>query len=323
MNKKYSYKELILVIIIIIIFTLIFNSKAYLNWATGLKANIFRQIFLNIFKPIDNFAEILYLDSIYKNNRKIFLGILNKPVKNVEKNLDPVEKEEDYYSIKKPLKIIMLGDSMIKEAISMAFLKLNKNKEELNITVSAFYSSGLARIDVFDWLEQLEKDFSNGYDVAIVMIGMNDGQDIIDNDKRVVLFTDEWQRIYKERLNRFLTKIDKNVKKIIWIGLPFMRDRGYNERMIKLNNIIKEECSNFENIFFLDPNKILYNNEEYKEYIKIKDKLIQVRIYDGKHFTKEGASLIMEDAIKIIYNNFKFESILDIKRDKLIDIKDF
>ena len=93
--------------------------------------------------------------------------------------------------------------------------------------------------------------------------------------------------------------------------------------MIKLNDIIKKECDNFKNILFVDSNKILYNNNEYKEYIKIKEKFVQVRIYDGKHFTKEGASLIMEDVIKIIYNNFKFEGIPVFKRDKLIEIKDF
>jgi len=323
MERKYCYKDVIIVIIIIIFFTLFFNSKGYINWAINLKSVVFKKIFLNILTPVDKIANILYLDSIYLNLRGLFLSLIKDRDKDKSGDI-PLEKDQEEseinYSTKNPLKIIMLGDSMIKESISMAFLKLTKDNKELTTYVSAFYSSGLSRIDAFDWFKQLDSDLINKYDFAVIMLGMNDAQDIIENDRRIILFTEEWNKIYKDRLNLFIQKINSNVKKIVWIGLPFMRDKGYNERMIKLNNLIKEECNKYDNLFFLDPNKILYNNEGYKEYIKIKDKFVQVRIYDGKHFTKDGAILIMEELIKIIYNSFKFETPVNINRFQMIDL---
>lgn len=325
MEKRYDQKEICIVLVIVIILTLIFNSKAYLNWANNLKVGIFREVFLSFIKPIDMVSEILYLDSIYKNTRRGFLSFVNEKYKKSIKKEEIIENNiETNYSVKNPLKIIMLGDSMIKEALSMAFLKLTKNNDELHTTVSAFYSSGLSRVDIFDWNNHLNLEIvDKKYDFAIVMLGMNDAQDIIEDNKNITLFTKKWEEIYKDRLKEFLAKLSINLKKSAWLGLPVMRDSKYNERMMKLNNIIKNECDNFENILFIDSNKILYNNCEYKEYIKVKDKLIQVRLYDGKHFTKDGALIIMEDVIKIIYNIFKFESLPKINRHKLIKIKDF
>lgn len=325
MNREYREKEIFPVILIVIIFTLLFNSKGYINWAINLNSVIFKEFFLNILRPIDKIAEILYFDSIYTKSRELFLNLFLKQEK--KKDISIINKKEDMenieeknYSIKNPLKIIMIGDSMIKEAISMAFLKLTKDNKELNTTVSAFYSSGLTRVDSFDWFKQLDLDFVDRYDLAIVMLGMNDAQDMIENNKRVVLFTDQWNSIYRDRLKRFIEKINSNVKKIIWIGLPVMRDKNYNKRMSKLNSLIEEECSKYDNIFFIDSNKILYNNGEYKEYIKIKERLVQVRVYDGKHFTKEGAMLVVEEGIKIIYNTFRFESIANIKTTRESDL---
>jgi hypothetical protein len=82
-------------------------------------------------------------------------------------------------------------------------------------------SSGLNRIDYYDWYARTRK-IINDYqpDVVIVLFGANDTQDITDfQGKSRVILSKEWQKADQERVEKYAKLLNSSsVRKVYWIG---------------------------------------------------------------------------------------------------------
>src|SRR5690606_30742540 len=68
----------------------------------------------------------------------------------------------------------------------------------------------------------------NNFDLAVVIIGINDRQEISANGQSYAPLTDGWRMEYQARLNAFLGALRSARKPVIWVGLPPMAKAEYS-----------------------------------------------------------------------------------------------
>jgi len=137
-----------------------------------------------------------------------------------------------------PRVVALAGDSMM--AVGLSDILLRETAANPNVRViKAFRSgTGLARPDVFDWMEEYPAMIgSEQPDAVIVAIGANDGQGFQEDGKVLAFGSDAWVQVYQQRIAAFLSLLTQNGATVVWVGLPPMKSAQFNEKAAEINRI--------------------------------------------------------------------------------------
>jgi hypothetical protein len=157
-------------------------------------------------------------------------------------------------------------------------------------------SSGLNRIDYYDWYartSEIIKDYQP--DVAVVMFGGNDTQDITDfQGKYRVVGTKEWQKAYRERVEKYAKLLAaSSVRKVYWIGQARSNKSGYRKLFPMMNDIYREASKSHPKIEFISTWETFAEGGEFAAVVADKSgKRGYVKVSDGVHFTLHGSRII-------------------------------
>ncbi len=200
----------------------------------------------------------------------------------------------------KPYKsFLLVGDSIMgflgvsfENKIKKSDYNIQKIKLEFKI------SSGLNRIDFYDWYSNTKKLIQqNNPDVMIVVFGGNDDQGIIDvNGKAQEELTPKWEKAYEERVERYAKLLDEYaVRKVYWIGHPISNMDRYNKFFPIFNRIYKEVSKSHPKIEFVDYwDLFAVNGKFYPIGNDNQGKRARVRYNDGIHPTEFGADMMID-----------------------------
>ena len=112
--------------------------------------------------------------------------------------------------------------------------------EDPNIVVitEAEGSSGLVRPDYFDWPGRVADEIAkNSFDIAVMIIGINDRQSMTLGEASYRSLTPEWSAEYSARVTRIVQQLRAANKPTIWIGLPPMEAPKFGQAMVQVNEI--------------------------------------------------------------------------------------
>jgi len=193
----------------------------------------------------------------------------------------------------RPRMVVLTGDSMM--AVGLGAGLMRKANEDRNLRIVRAFKSGtgLARPDVFNWIDQYPAMLgSEKPDVVIVAIGANDGQSFVVDGKVVSFGTEEWRKVYQSRVADFLATVENTGATVLWVGLPPMRSEPFNQRISIVNRIAYTVVSE-------DPKAAWWSTASFvgdatgsfREFAELPNgRLVRLRAPDGVHFTEEGAS---------------------------------
>lgn len=100
--------------------------------------------------------------------------------------------------------------------------------------------SGLARPDIHDWAAALPKiQESNGIDIAVMMLGVNDSQPLRDGDNGFAFGTDGWKAAYGVRVDRLISILKAKGSAVYWLGLPPLGARTLDANMSVISDVQK------------------------------------------------------------------------------------
>ncbi|MFN6979652.1 MAG: DUF459 domain-containing protein [Gemmobacter sp.] len=104
-------------------------------------------------------------------------------------------------------------------------------------------SSGLTRIDFFDWDAKL-RDYlaAETIDVAFVSMGANDAQRIVLTDKVLDFETEAWAEVYGARVAATIAQLGAAGAAVVWVGLPTASSARYARRLDWLNGIYEAQA---------------------------------------------------------------------------------
>ncbi len=137
-----------------------------------------------------------------------------------------------------PGKVLIMGDSHAHSLKDEAIFHRAGARWQADIL--GISSSGLARRDFYDWLNFARSPESGGYDLYVVILGTNDGQNSHGTDDEV-FGTLEWEYLYTARVESLITEL-KARGEVIWVSIPPVRDESLRRKTEYLQALIDEVC---------------------------------------------------------------------------------
>ncbi len=202
-------------------------------------------------------------------------------------------------------RLAVFGDSLATD-LSKALDRFYAEDPNLVVLDQGVNSSGFVRSDFFDWESEIDKKIAeNSFDLAVVIIGINDRQELSVDGTTYEPLTDQWNAAYQARISEFLGKLRAARKPVIWIGLPPMAKSQYSAAISQISNI--QRLASFSGgAEFLDIyERFLGEDGKYSSYgPDLNGQNAQMRKDDGIHFTSAGADKLafyLSQSIQTIY----------------------
>lgn len=190
--------------------------------------------------------------------------------------------------------VLVVGDSMIK-LVAASLAREFAVHPGIEVVPQVRIGSGLARLDLYDWHAALQQLAPLKPEVAVVMFGGNDGQPMKTAGGVVEPGSPGWVAEYGRRVERTIAILQGiGVRKIVWVGLPDMREERL-ERMAKdVNGIVRAQAQGKAAVVFFETAPMFsVEPGKFSPYILgPRGRPIHVRSSDGGHLNTTGADLL-------------------------------
>ena len=186
-------------------------------------------------------------------------------------------------------RVVVLGDSL-GEGLWSGLYRAFEEDKTLEFIQHAKPNSGFARVDSYDWNEQLAKLLKEDtYQIAVVMFGASDAQGVRSGKEWLKVGSEGWREIYGQRVEAFVKQLRAANVAVYWVGLPIMRSPTQNEDAEKLNDVYREKA-------FINGARYVetwtgFSDEggRYSPYgPDMTGQVKRLRADDGVHFTARG-----------------------------------
>ncbi len=187
-------------------------------------------------------------------------------------------------------KLAVFGDSLAVE-LAKALDRFYAEDPNLVVLDEGVGDSGFVRQDHFDWAEAVDKEIAeDSFDLAVVIIGLNDRQEIKVDGETLEPLSEQWTRVYQGRITEFLQKLRAARKPVLWVGLPPMSKNDYSTAISQINAI--QRLASFSGgAEFLDIyERFVGEDGKYTTYgPDVNGQNARMRRDDGIHFATAGA----------------------------------
>jgi hypothetical protein len=141
--------------------------------------------------------------------------------------------------------------------------------------------------------------------VAVVTFGANDDQSLVGGPggRTIGPFgSDAWKEEYRRRVAGMMDIIIAGDRRVIWTGIPVVRNDERSARYAELNTIYREEAEKRPGrVFFVDTRPLLAAPDGlYADEIVINGALVRVRASDGIHFERSGGDIIADAQLRML-----------------------
>ncbi|KFL29150.1 hypothetical protein JP75_22470 [Devosia riboflavina] len=187
-------------------------------------------------------------------------------------------------------RLAVFGDSL---AVDLAKALERFYAEDPNLLVinQGVGSSGFVRDDYFNWNKTIgEQIAADSFDLAIVIIGVNDRQEIRVDGQSYNSLTPQWTAAYQARLNNFLGQLRSARKPVIWVGLPPMSKTEYSAAMSQISALYKMAAFSGGAEYLDIYERFLGEDGKYSSQgPDVNGQNARMRKDDGIHFSTAGA----------------------------------
>lgn len=185
-------------------------------------------------------------------------------------------------------RVVVLGDSL-GEGLWSGLYRAFEDDATIEFIQKSKSSTGFARIDSYDWNNELADLLKNDtYQIAIVMFGA-EGQPIRSGRDWLKVGSDGWREIYGKRVEAFIKKLRQANIAVYWVGLPIMRSPGQSADAEAMNDLFREKAF-INGAKFIDTwNGFSDESGRYSAYgPDMTGQVKRLRADDGAHFTMRG-----------------------------------
>ena len=187
-------------------------------------------------------------------------------------------------------RLAVFGDSL---AVDLAKALERFYAEDPNLVVigQGVGSSGFVRDDYFDWNKAIgEQIAADSFDLAVIIIGINDRQELKANGQTYPPLGDGWKAAYQARLNTFLGQLRQARKPVVWVGLPPMSKSEYSAAMTQISALHRLAAFSGGAEFLDIYDRFLGEDGQYSAYgPDVNGQNARMRKDDGIHFSRAGA----------------------------------
>jgi hypothetical protein len=189
--------------------------------------------------------------------------------------------------------IVILGDSLGDGVWAGLYHVFHKDKR-FSVIRKSRVATGFVRQDYYDWNQAVRDAAADTkIDIAVVVMGTNDRQTIVEDGARYALFEPKWREIYEQRVDDFTETLKKSGARIYWVGLPVMRSARFESDMETFTEIF-EARAKANDVNFVPTHELAADKDgKYDAYgTDAGGRKRLLRAEDGIHFTMEGYELL-------------------------------
>jgi hypothetical protein len=194
--------------------------------------------------------------------------------------------------------VLVLGDSMIVTELGRDLARRFQRSYGAQVVRRGKSSTGLARPDFFDWFREgarLARKIQP--DVVLVIVGGNDGQDLLDPEGRgrVRWRSEDWPARYAERVHRFLDAMAAPGRHVVWVELPAMEHRRLEGKLRLIRRVQSEALADRTDVALrVDHRRCFYDSsgQMLTEVPAGPGRGRPIRQEDGIHLTRAGARYV-------------------------------
>jgi uncharacterized protein len=185
--------------------------------------------------------------------------------------------------------VFVFGDSL---AAGM-FAGMSRMAEgDLRISIDGRFKddSGLARPEFHDWAAALPKIHERReIDIAVILLGSNDGQDIRTISGPIQFGTPEWASAYAQRVDDLLKALKDRGIAVYWVELPPMGPAPLEAEAAVVATVQRDRAVR-ASIRYVETRKIFSDpSGRYTDRgMDLAGKVTRLRSRDGIHFLKTG-----------------------------------
>lgn len=190
--------------------------------------------------------------------------------------------------------LVVVGDSLGQGVWGSLYWRFHSTRE-VRVINAAKPATGFNRTPYEDLL-----DLADGQpaQLAVMMTGANDAQGVWplqEGGTPGVFGTAAWSALYRKRIDRFFDAAQARGTTVIWIGMPIMRDPGFEQRISLVREAQRDACA-ARGVTYLD--LVPPSVDEAGAYTETKkDDKGRSRTFrgdDGVHLTVYGSEWVAE-----------------------------
>ena len=229
--------------------------------------------------------------------------VVTKPKK---ATLPPVPEKPKVEKAANATRLVVFGDSMAVD-VAKALERFYAEDPNLIVINQGVGSSGFVRADFFDWNKAgREQVAANSFDIAVMIIGINDRQTMQAGGQSLKALTPEWNAAYQERIAAFVSTVRAANKPLIWVGLPPMSKADYSNDIGQISGIQRLAVfgggAEFVDIY----DRFVGEDGKYSSSgPDLNGNRVRMRKDDGIHFSAAGADKLafyLSQVIKTYYS---------------------
>jgi uncharacterized protein len=286
------------VIVIALLIATLFNSEAMVRAGESMKQGTTRDIVLSVARPLDDVAGTVGFH-LPREGLDLAFGQESKTAEGTELEegstaiLRPNKRKTQQQSFvqptpKRPLKVFVTGDSQA-QFIGETLTDLLPG-DLFDVEVVARNATGLTNPEFFNWEINAKQEIqARDPDIAVMVIGGNDGFNVVSDGELYGPHDPQWQTEYARRAAVVMRELGSNGKRpVFWVPPPTARDPEYNDIYETQNRAVEQAAAAVPGARYVDIYDTI-NNGKYSDELKIDGERVLARQSDGVHFNREGA----------------------------------
>jgi uncharacterized protein len=286
------------VIVIALLFAALFNSEAIVRAGDSMQPGPTRDIVLSVARPLDDAAGAVGLH-LPREGLDLAFGQEDKTAEGTELEegstaiLRPNRRKPERQSFVQPtpsdpVEVFVTGDS---QAAFIGQLLTDALPDDLfDVEVVPRNATGLTNPEFFNWEINAQQEIAaRAPDAVVMVIGGNDGFNVLVGDQLYGWGDPEWQTEYARRAAVVMrTLSSEGERPVYWVPPPTARDSEQNAIYETQNRAVEDAAAAVPGARYVDIFNTI-NDGEYSDELRIDGDRVLARQSDGIHFTREGA----------------------------------
>jgi uncharacterized protein len=287
------------VIVIALLVAALLNSEAIVRAGESMERGPTRDIVLSIARPLDDVAGAVGLH-LPREGLDLAFGQEDKTAEGTELEegstaiLRPNRRKPEQQSFvqptpEDPVEVFVTGDS---QAEFIGQLLTDALPDDLfDVEIAARNSTGLTNPQFFNWEINAQQEIAaRAPDAVVMVIGGNDGFNVLVGDQLYGWGDPEWQTEYARRAAVVMRALGAGDRPVYWVPPPTARDEEQNAIYETQNRAVEDAAAAVPGARYVDIFNTI-NDGEYSDELTIDGDRVLARQPDGIHFTREGAEL--------------------------------
>jgi uncharacterized protein len=286
------------VMLIALLIAALFNSEAMVRAGESMKRGNTRDIVLSVARPLDDVAGAIGFH-LPRKGLDLAFGQESKTAKNTELEsgstaiLHPNKRKQRQQGFAQPTRddevdLLVTGDS---EAQFVGEVLTDMLPSDLfDVSVVARNATGLTNPEFFNWeINARQEIAARDPDAVVMVIGGNDGFNVLVDGQLYGPETPQWQLEYARRTAVVMRELAQDGKRpVYWVPPPTARDPELNRIFSSQNKAVEQAARAVPGARYVDVYSTL-NKGRYSDTLKIDGRRVLARQSDGVHFSRDGA----------------------------------